>query len=169
MSVAASRYAVSRASGVASGQHVRLQRTAEMDAGNETITVRNYDAFGGTANESATVTVDTAEFTDVLKAGETPIKAVHITELRAMLDNICAYYGLSVTEWAEDVEAGVTPTAHWAAHVAEIQQTITRMATYINAWDANSSALRITLPTFETPSNPKLSIINTLRNCIPML
>ena len=99
--------------------------------GVETFTYAVTDGFGGTAEATVTVTVRSATpFTDpVLTVGVTPIKAVHMTELRTRANGVRAGCGLSAATWTDAVlTAKVTPikAVHWtelrdalaAAHTA---------------------------------------------------
>lgn len=168
--VSAPGYTPSRSSGIPSDGKVVLRRSSAMEVGSETVTVSNYDKFGQTATATASLTYAAPVWTDpALEAGSTLIKAAHINELRAAIEAIREYYGMNTVTWSEDVVAGRTPTAHWAAHIAELQAQIRAIADYINAWDASGSSGDIVLPAMETPTTPKLSVINTLRDCIALL
>lgn len=83
---------------------------------------------GGTANANSRVhstwlmrTRDDALFTDdPLQAGVTPIKAVHITELRSRIDTLRVRYGLAAYSWTN---ATLVPgsTTIQAAHINELR------------------------------------------------
>lgn len=57
-------------------------------------------------------------------AGQTRIKAVHINEIRTMLEQMAVFYGLNTPNWAETVEAGTTSTRNANAHIGEIRGII---------------------------------------------
>lgn len=170
LTVSAEGYTASRSKKLSSYARVRLRRKNPMTESSETITVINTDSAGNAASALGLAIVGATVFTDpVLVKNETPVKAVHINELRAMLDDIAMYYGLEPHDWNEYVEAGTTLLANWAAHVLEIQEEIRRIAQYVNEWDSNTVTHSITLPVFETPTTPKASVIEQLRYCITLL
>lgn len=64
-----------------------------------------------------------ASFTDSLIAGVTPLRTVHITELRARIDAVRSRFGLSAQAWSDPVlVAGVT--AAKALHVTELRTAL---------------------------------------------
>ncbi len=90
----------------------RLTLTA-ITAGSATIRVRATDPGGLSATQEfpVTVTVPTAiPFTDdPLVPGETPVRAVHFTELRTRIDSLRVTAGLAHFAWTDPVlTAGVT-------------------------------------------------------------
>ena len=95
-------------------------------AGDETFTYQVTDAVGGTAEATVTVTVRAAApFTDpLLTVGVTPIKAVHMTELRTRADAVRVGCGLTAATWTDPVlTVGVTPIK--AAHMTELRTAVT--------------------------------------------
>lgn len=170
--IRASGYDVSDTGALAIGRHVALRKsTALTGAAAVTGTVYAYDSLEGQSEGSAfgcafTVMAWTDE---TLTAGLTPIKAAHINELRSCLDDICDYYGIARTSWAATVTAKVTSTLGWVSHVTEIQNTIIRIANYINDWDAQTGALNVNLPAFITARTPTAAVILQLRELIKLL
>lgn len=67
---------------------------------------------------------DGVVFTDAtLIAGLTPIRAVHITELRAFVDVLRSRYGLTTCDWTDPaLTAGVTPVR--SAHIMELRAAL---------------------------------------------
>ncbi len=95
-------------------------------SGVDTFTYQVMDGVGGSADATVTVTVRAATpFTDpVLTAGETPIKAVHMTELRTRANAVRVGCGLAVATWTDPaLTAGVTPIK--AAHMTELRTAVT--------------------------------------------
>lgn len=170
--IRASGYDVSDTGALTIGRHVVLRKsTALTAAGSVSGTVYAYDSLEGQSEGATFGCVFTVmEWTDeTLVAGLTPIKAAHINELRSCLDDICDYYGLARTAWAATVTAKVTSTLGWVSHVTEIQNTIIRIANYINDWDAQTGALNVNLPAFITARTPTAAVILQLRELIKLL
>ena len=170
--IRASGYDVSDTGALAIGRRVVLRKTtALVAAGAVSGTVYAYDSLEGQSEGSAIgCTFAVMAWTDeTLTAGLTPIKAAHINELRSCLDDICDYYGIARTVWAATVTAKVTSTLGWVSHVTEIQNTIIRVANYINDWDAQTGALNVNLPAFITARTPTAAVILQLRELIKLL
>lgn len=168
LTIGATGYTAS-SSPVASEGKAILRKSVET-TGAQTVTVVNTDPNAGTASTETTFTVGTLTWTDdPIIAGTTQLKAAHMNEIRAALDNVCDYYGLNRTAWAEEIIAGVTPDINWPAHVAEIRQTITRVANFVNSWDTESATHRIVLPAMKTALRPSAEVMNQLRDMILLL
>ena len=108
----------------ADGQTVTYTSAAGW-AGDETFTYQVTDDVGGTAEATVTVTVRAAApFTDpVLTVGVTPIKAVHMTELRTRADAVRVGCGLTAATWTDPVlTAKVTPIK--AVHMLELREAV---------------------------------------------
>lgn len=149
---------------------VVLRREAAMSPGVESVTVTNTDTSGVSYSADAAVTVLSPSWTDdPIIAGETPVKAAHIMELRTCLDNICDYYDIPRTDWGGDVVAGVTPDRLWPTHMAAIQGTVRRIATFINSWDPLSAENNIILPSLQVITRANARAMNQLREIILML
>ena len=94
-----------------------------------TVTVTATDAGGsnGTATQTFTATVGPAgarRFTDdPIVPGETPVKAVHFTELRARIDTLRSAAGLPRFSWTDPVlRAGVTRVR--LTHLLELRSAL---------------------------------------------
>ena len=129
------RYTVSSsapqvASVLATGARVRL---TAVGAGAAAIRVTASDPGGLRATQSFRARV-TAPFTDdPIRAGVTPIKAVHFTELRARIDLLRREAGLTPFRWTDPVlTAGVTPVR--LVHLLELREAL--VATYTAAGQA---------------------------------
>lgn len=168
LTIVASGYTAST-NPVQSGARVILRKSADT-SGVQTIGIVNTDPNGGSAGANGSITVGSVAWTDdPIVAGTTTIKAVHINELRAALDTVCDYYGISRTAWSEQIVARVTPDINWPAHIMELRQTIQRIADYVNSWDTASTTHRIVLPSMKTPTRPSAEIMNQLREIIKLL
>lgn len=170
--VAAAGYAISTTGGQVIGKKLLLQKTTALaTAGAQSVNVVSSDSLGGASDPAvASFAYDVAQYTDAdIVVGLTPIRAAHINELRAALDNVCDYYGIARTAWATTVTAGVTSTLGWVSHITEIQDTIKRVANYVNNWDEATGSLDITLPAFLTARSPTASVVMQLREIIKIL
>lgn len=168
LTIVASGYTAST-NPVQSGARVILRKSADT-SGVQTIGIVNTDPNGGSAGANGSITVGSVAWTDdPIVAGTTQIKAAHMNEIRTALDNVCDYYGINRTAWAEPIIAGQTPDINWPAHVAEIRQTIQRIADFVNSWDAGSATHRIFLPAMKTTLRPSAEIMNQLREIITLL
>jgi hypothetical protein len=58
----------------------------------------------------------------VLTAGVTPVRAIHLSELRAALDAVYAADGLAPPDWGSAPVAQLTPVA--AAHIEQVRGLI---------------------------------------------
>ena len=108
------------------GSTVTVTPTGE---GTTTVTVTATDAGGsnGTATQTFTVAVDLAwarRFTDdPIVPGVTPVKAVHLTELRLRIDVLRREAGLARFGWTDPVLlAGVTPVR--LVHLTELRSAL---------------------------------------------
>lgn len=73
-------------------------------------------------------------YTDaVIVAGETTIKAVHMTELRTNVNRLRVAKGLQGFAFTP-ITAGITSLAGWSAHVAELRTAIDEMGIKHAAW-----------------------------------
>jgi DNA-binding beta-propeller fold protein YncE len=97
-------------------------------------------------------------FTDTLVAGTTPIRAVHITELRDRINGLRTLYGLAESAWTEPSLTGAFVKA---VHVAELRAALQQ------AYDAAS----VTPPTFtdqlqQSATPIKALHVKELRNAV---
>jgi hypothetical protein len=95
-------------------------------AGAKDVTIVNPDTQGRGATSLLTVL---SPFTDdPLTPGVTPIKAVHVSELRSLIDQQRVRFGLSPFAWTDaTLAAGTTPVR--AVHVAELRTALTEAYT----------------------------------------
>jgi hypothetical protein len=77
--------------------------------------------------------VAASPFTGEIVAGA-PVKASHITELRAAANAVRNYYGLPAYPWALSITAGRTNICYWPYHILElraaVQEVISLLAEY---------------------------------------
>lgn len=108
--------------------------TAEVIAtGAQTVYLRLTDAAGASIETSITFSTVLPSFTDMtIIPGTTPRKAVHMTELREVVNLLRTAYSLSAKQWAEEIVAGTTSARHFNAHVAELRTAINEIASKIN-------------------------------------
>ena len=100
---------------------------APVAPGSATVTVTATDTGGSNTSATQTFPVTVpAPFTDrVLVPGETPLKAVHFTELRARIDAVRSAAGLERFAWTDPVlTAGVTPVR--LTHLLELRSALAR-------------------------------------------
>ena len=93
--------------------------------GSTTVTVTATDTGGSnrTATQSFSVTVLQPFTDDPIVAGETPIRAVHITELRTRVDGLRATAGLGRFAWTDSpLLAGVTRVR--LVHLTELRSAL---------------------------------------------
>ena len=93
--------------------------------GTALVTVTATDTTGSNTSATQTFAVTVpAPFTDrVIVPGETPIRAVHITELRARIDAVRSAAGLGRFGWTDPVlTAGVTPVR--LTHLLELRSAV---------------------------------------------
>ena len=97
-----------------------------VSVGASTVTVTATDTTGSntSATQTLPVTVRGGTFTDrVLVPGETPVRAVHFTELRARIDAVRRAAGLRRFAWTDPVlTAGVTPVR--LTHLLELRSAL---------------------------------------------
>jgi hypothetical protein len=167
----------SATSGLASGRKIVIQRSADIpaEAGVTSFTFRTTDATtSGTRDVSSpTVAVNTPIYNQpTLTAKTTKVKAVDITELRAMLANICAYYGMSAPTWASGaVTANTTKLSNWTTHINELRTCIDSIRAHVNGWDNSNTALDIPAVSWLaiTANCPRVDVLQQIRNAIKTL
>lgn len=153
-----------------SGQKKRLIKSADAQ-GNTTVSLQTKTQYSAPSTvASRTFVYAEPVFTDnPIISGGTKIKAAHMNELRTMINNVRAYYGLAAKVWSETIEAGTTSTRNWTAHIAEMRQAIQDVVNLVNGWDTTTTALRIVLPTWKESTKPSAEAMEQLRAVIQML
>jgi Big-like domain-containing protein len=113
-------------SGTASGTTSWTANGIALQLGTNVLTVTAQDAAGNVATASVTIARTALTFTDdPLAAGSTLIKAVHVMELRAVIDSLRAARGLATFAWTDPVLApGSTPVK--VDHLAELRTALSQ-------------------------------------------
>ena len=114
-------------------------------------------------------TTETPVWTNDPVEPNTPVRAVHIMELREALDNVCLYYEMPLTDWGDPLIAGQSPGTNWTDHMRALQETVQRIADRVNAFGVSGAAYNIVLPAFVDISRPNAAAINQLRSIITTL
>ena len=135
-------------------------RLQDLAFGGHIIRAYSVDSLGASSEivEHSLTVVDSG-FTDpVITVGQTFVKAVHINELRARIDMLRAYYGLTAYVWSTAPKAGETGLVSWRNHVLELRDALE---------DAYSD-VGLPIPTWtELPVNcPKAAAIDELREAV---
>lgn len=170
--ITASGYAVSGAGLHAQGKQLILQRVTSANAGEVQAVVVPTDTQGAAgASTTRTTTYTEPVWTDPLHAGGTRVRAAHINEIRAAVNVMRDYYGMSAYSWASVITARTTSLSDWAGHVAEIRTAIEQVAAYVNAWDSTATTGRITLPAWVAikSKKPQADVMSQLRTVVTTL
>lgn len=84
--------------------------------------------------ERVQATADLDPYTDaVLKANETPVKAVHMTELQSNINKIRTTLGLGAYQFTT-ITSGTTGLAGWTDHVREMRTALDEVSSDHEAW-----------------------------------
>lgn len=135
----------------------------------ETVTVTETDELMRSIETEVTVTYTPRTYTvDPVIACETIVRATDITSLQTGLNTIRIRYGMSTYTFTP-CYAGITSLTLWPTHISEIQDCITEIQTYVNAWDSESISYSIILPTMLISQGPSAAVINQLRKIITLL
>jgi hypothetical protein len=92
--------------------------------------VRAYNAQGLYSSSSNRVdgVAGNLPFTDTLSSGQTPIRSIHITEMRARINALRAARGLAAISWTDTVlTVGVTPMR--AVHITQMRTALNQVYT----------------------------------------
>lgn len=171
----------SRTGRFASGQKL-VMKGISAAPGSASLLVDSMDDRGVfSATLSRSFTVATPSFTDSTLVGATEnpthpelwtaIKAVHMTELLTMVNNVRAYYGLAAAAWT-----GAAPGAAAdirAQHVLDLRQAMEDIRTLVNAYDSNNAVNDIAAfawaETISAGVDVKAAHIRELRSKISLL
>lgn len=137
----------------------KIGQLGELSVGERTVSIRLVDSVGVASDAvSITINVAAANFTDTI-ASMTPVKAVHMNELRQKIDNLRQYYGLSTVDWGEQIVAGVTTVK--ASHFAAIRTRLLEIAQVVG--------VTLVLPSPAKNTRITAAVINQYRNALVML
>jgi hypothetical protein len=103
----------------------------------------------------------------------TKVKAIDITELRTMLANVRAYYGMPAPTWASGpITALATSLSQWTTHITELRTVWDSIRTYVNSWPTNNTG-NIDIPAINwipiTLNCPKADVVQQIRDAIATL
>ena len=104
--------------------------------GSYTVAFRSVDSGSEAVSPEVvrSFTVLASPFEEII-ANVTKVKAAHIRSLRAAVNNVRDFYGLSAVGWSEDVITGKTHVKNWPFHVLELRKAIEQVVDAINAFD----------------------------------
>lgn len=128
--------AYSRTGSFAAGSNLVLRWPHAVE-GSITATLRGNDGVedGATATRAFRVLAPT--WTDpVLTPGKTPVKAIHVLELRSKINDMRAAYGLERVTWTDTLSAGGGPVK--AAHIAELRTAMEQIRDQVNSFDKSN-------------------------------
>lgn len=170
--IVADGFTASRPSAIETGGKVVLKKTIAASEGTVNIVINTADEYGEQAPEvTGSTTYAKVTLTDAkITKGDTRIKAVHINELRAMVNTMRGYYGLDLAVWVETIVSGVTKSRSWQSHVVELRAAVMDIITLVNGWDEFSTVNNIPVPQWVKITNrPSASAMEQLRTVIKSL
>ncbi len=167
----ATGYTTSNPGPYASGQRLVLCRTSAAAAGGISATITPKDAQNAEGAPSAIgMTYAALSLAEPITAGVTRVKASHINELRAAVDTVRSYYGLSAYNWAETITAGRTSARGWTSHISELRMAIDEIVALVNGWDTAAVLNQIDVPAWLTVGiRPPAAVLNQIRTILPTL
>ena len=146
-----------------------LRNSAYSGETEDSVTITETDQLMRSVQLTLAVDYAPPEYTNTdIVAGTTIVKAADITELQDALQDIRTAYGMAAYTFTDCV-AGETSLTLWSTHIAEIQNCIRSIQSYINAWDVESTTYHVILPTMLTAPGPNAAVINQLRKIVTML
>lgn len=169
--ITANGYTPSRPAAL-SGQRILFQKSVDALQGTVNFSASTKTQFSESSPIASRTTVYSQPiYTDnPIASGGTRIKAVHMTELRTMINNVRDYYGIPAKKWAEPIIAGTTSFRNWPSHIAEMRSAIEDVVNLVNGWDTTTTALRIVLPAWKAVAGrPSAEVMEQLRSVIKML
>lgn len=111
----------------------------ELAANTYVVYAKEHDGLTYSNQTQRTFTVANPNWTDATIIPKvTPVKAVHITELRQAIHNVCDYYGLTKPTFTDTLTGGTSPIK--AVHITELRQAIEDIRTYVNSYDSSYAA-----------------------------
>ncbi len=150
----------------ATGAFKRVLTASISSSGTINLYLRLTDAAGAAIETSVSFSVIRPTFTDaMLVPGTTPTKAVHLNEIREIVDSLRAAYGLNSTAWNEQIAAGTTSLRRYNEHVREIRSGIAAIVSRINSLAGHTL---VNTPSWcaLSESGPKAEAITEIRNTL---
>lgn len=127
------------------------------------------DVGAESATSSVSITITPQPFTDAsIVSGTTRVKAVHVVELRIMINLYRAAYGLSTKVWHEGVLANTTSLRGFNDHIVELRAAVNETIQLLNTL---SGQALIPVPSWcgLLPNAPSAAAITELRSNIRKL
>jgi len=150
-----------------SGDFVNGGRTVyfsdELASGNHTVAVHTSDGDFDSPTVTRTFTVLTSPF-DTITFNQTSVKARHITDLRTAVNNIRNYYNMAAYSWGDAIIPGETLVIYWGFHMLEIRAAMEAVIDWVNAYDANASAIIPLVWQNLGTRRPRAAVMNQLRD-----
>lgn len=136
--------AYSRTGSFAAGSNLVLRWPHAVE-GDITATLYGNDGVEDGATATRAFRVLAPAWTDpVLTPGKTPVKAIHVLELRSKINDMRAAYGLERVTWTDTLSAGSGPVK--AAHIAELRTAMEQVRDQVNNF--NKSNINNKLPAY---------------------
>jgi cellulose/xylan binding protein with CBM9 domain/Big-like domain-containing protein/parallel beta helix pectate lyase-like protein len=148
-------------SGTASGTTSWTAAGIRLRPGQNILTVTARDGAGNTATKTLTVTQSVAFSDDPIAPGSTPIKTVHLAELRSAADGVRDVYGLVAFEWSDPTLTPGVSTVR-SEHLVELRAALNQ--TYQVAGMAPPQWTDATVPLMKTIKAVHVSELRTAVN-----
>jgi len=118
------------------GDNARTVYTSdELPVGTHTFEIRTGDGNYYSPAVYRTITILASPF-DTIASNTTNVKARHITDLRAAINNIRSYYGMPAFVWNSTIKPGETLVIYWPFHILELRAAIEPVIDWINDFDS---------------------------------
>lgn len=152
------------------GDKIYLRKNAGYNgAASDSVTITETDERMRSVNAALSVSYSPPVYTTPeIIAGTTIVNAADITELQDILTDIRTAYGMEAFTFTPAI-SGVTSLTLWPTHIAEIQNCITEIRDFVNAWDMASPTYAIILPTMRVTAGPSADVMNQLRQIVTLL
>ena len=137
----------------------------ELPFGAHSIEVNLRDSLSTGAAVSRSFTIEPSPFEEIT-ADETPVRAAHITVLRAAVNNVRNYYGMAAFAWHEAIIPGRTQILNWTYHILELRRAIDEVIAAVNHFGADIPSPQW-LPI--EPGRPRAAVMEQLHTMIPNL
>lgn len=125
------------------------------------------DEHGASTSVSYHYTVTAPIFTDdPIVRTVTKIKAVHMTEIRAMIDSIRSYYGLDSYQWSRQIIGGITSLSLWKNDLLGLREAMDEVKAFVDSkWGIDEPISWTAVPT----NSPRADLITEVRSAITIL
>ena len=106
----------------------------ELPLGNHVIQVHTSDGGFDSPVVTRNITIATSPF-DTITFNATAVKARHITDLRAVINNNRNYYNMTAFAWMDEIIPGETFVMYWPFHIMELRAAFGAVAEFVNGFD----------------------------------